>query len=443
MQDDHAHRLAPSGIAALPSLSWGSHIGQLFSSADDLRDLLVPYFQAGLANHEHCLWVTDAPFAADDARDALRAVVPDLALREQRGQIDIQNSGAFYDPDQPLKPRELVAGLMQRERDALAAGYRGLRTHGNCAWVDHAHWDDFLDYESSVQEAVRGRRMICMCGYRHEQIEPGGVVDVLDRHHLLLRGQPANRATRRRPDREVTRASSRTIIGGARLDFHEDIDAVQAIAALGHDLRNPIAAISAGATLLRRSGLGDKERAISEAIGRSANHMAALVDDIADMARGVLGNGIALRLTHDGLEPALRHTIEELRLAYPGRAIETAISLPNPVEVDPLYVARLLSNLLKNALIYGSQTDPVKVEIASDDGFTVSVSNTGPQIPAEIHEGLFEPFTRGPAQTDQQGLGLGLFIVAEIARAHGGTIDVVSTADETRFTFRMPLKVSG
>jgi signal transduction histidine kinase len=602
MQENSVDSNAPSGIAALPSLAWGSHIGQLYGSAADLRDLVVPYFKAGLENNERCLWVTDAPLGADDARAALRAVVPDLDARERRGQIEIQDTRAFYDRGQPLQPQALIAGLVQREREALAAGYRGLRTNGNCAWVDKANWKGFLDYESSVEQAVHGRRLICMCSYRHDLIEHGQVSDLLERHLLVLRGPHAGGADQGSPDGGAASKPAGTTTADAPYDSREDIDAVQAISAvptildvvcrmtglgfaviarvtperwvclaardeigfglmpggelavtstlchevrqargavvidhvaedaaycdhptpamygfqsyistpiflhdgsfygtlcaidpkpaklnnpavigmfqmfgdliafhleagmrlakaeaqlsdalalnalhdqsiavLGHDLRNPIAAICAGATLLRRSVLDEKARAISEAIGRSADHMAALIDDLSDMTRGRLGNGIPLHLTREGLEAALRHAVDELRLAHPGRLIELTMSIPQPVKADSVYMARLLSNLLKNALSYGSKTDPVKVAVSADTEFVLSVSNKGPQIPRESQKRLFAPFTRGAVGADRHGLGLGLYIVAEIARAHGGTVEIASTKDETQFSFRMPI----
>jgi hypothetical protein len=85
MQQQSTAEHAPSGLATLPSLAWGSHLGQIYNSAGDLRDTLVPYFRAGLENNERCLWVTDAPFDANDARDALRAAIPDFDQRERLG----------------------------------------------------------------------------------------------------------------------------------------------------------------------------------------------------------------------------------------------------------------------------------------------------------------------------------------------------------------------
>lgn len=192
MQDHPQQDHAPSGLASTPFLSWGSHIGHLFGSAEELRSALVPYFRAGLENHERCLWVTDGPVSVEEARAALRLVVPDLDERESQGQIEICHTRAFYDPDAPLQAEALVEGLLLREREAMAAGYRGLRTNGDCAWVDKTRWSGFLEYESGVQEAVSGRRLICMCSYRHDLIEPDRVNDVVGRHHLVLRNLAAS-----------------------------------------------------------------------------------------------------------------------------------------------------------------------------------------------------------------------------------------------------------
>jgi signal transduction histidine kinase len=201
----------------------------------------------------------------------------------------------------------------------------------------------------------------------------------------------------------------------------------------------PATPVGGGANLMRRVPLDDRGRFISDSIAKSADSMASLVDDVMDLARSRLGQGIVLHKRSDGLEPALLHVVDELRMAHPDREIRTDISIGRPVEADPRYVARLLSNLLKNALVYGAADQPVDVVVAAFDKFVLSVRNSGPQIPEHTQRHLFSPFTRGAVRPDQNGLGLGLFIVSEIARAHGGTVSVASTAAETRFSFQMPL----
>ena len=83
-----------------------------------------------------------------------------------------------------------MSGLLQREGDALALGYAGLRTSGNCAWVSRDQWTDFLEYEGLVQKAVRPRRMICLCSYCTDQLHNGSHLEVMAAHDLAL---PAGR----------------------------------------------------------------------------------------------------------------------------------------------------------------------------------------------------------------------------------------------------------
>ena len=178
---------APSGLAATPVLRWGSHVGHLFEGADELRDLLVPYFRAGLENNEACLWVTGAPFDAATASAALRSVVLDLDDRVRNGQIEILDGDSFYDVSKPLPCDDLIAGLLRRAEHAVASGFKGLRTNGNCSWVGSDQWTEFQHYESLVQINVRGHRLICMCSYRPEMLRAAEMIDVIDHHDLVLR----------------------------------------------------------------------------------------------------------------------------------------------------------------------------------------------------------------------------------------------------------------
>jgi len=158
----------------------------------------------------------------------------------------------------------------------------------------------------------------------------------------------------------VAYAEAGLVDARAKSDLHDEF-----IAVLGHDLRNPIAAITAGTSLLRKCALDEKASMITNAIEKSATRMAVLVDNIMDMTRSRLGKGIALRPRRDGLEAALRHAVEELQLTNPGRIIELQMSLVHPVEADPDEVAWLLSNLLKNALLYGQEDAPVRIYVTT------------------------------------------------------------------------------
>jgi len=215
----------------------------------------------------------------------------------------------------------------------------------------------------------------------------------------------------------------------------------QFIAVLGHDLRNPIQAISAGAGILLRQALDPKSLLIADHIRTCSRRMSRLVDDILDLARGRLGNGFSLDLREvPDLEAALLHVIAELQSGHPDRIIRCDIAVPDKVRCDRDRVAQLLSNLLANALAHGAFDKPVDVIARQRDGALVlSVTNQGPPIPPETIPRLFQPYWRPATESPHAGLGLGLYIVAEIARAHGGRMDVSSSAEEgTTFTFTLP-----
>jgi len=215
----------------------------------------------------------------------------------------------------------------------------------------------------------------------------------------------------------------------------------QFMAVLGHDLRNPLAAIASGVGLLQRSVPAEDDRGqrVLKMMQQSSLRMAELIDNLLDFARGRLGAGLALnREIHDTLEPAIVHVINELRSAWPERRVETRFQFSAPVSVDAPRIGQMVSNLVGNAITYGDSDRPVRVTALSDaTGFWLSVANEGVPIPPEILDRLFLPFSRGEGLRNQQGLGLGLYISAEIAKAHGGTLSVQSSEDETRFIFRM------
>lgn len=213
----------------------------------------------------------------------------------------------------------------------------------------------------------------------------------------------------------------------------------QFVAVLGHDLRNPLASIAAGIQLLRKR----PDPAVYAMMESSVERMSGLIDDVMDMARGRLGGGLLLFRAPIQMAPVISQVVSELQSAFPERIIDVSFALRHAVEVDRGRIAQLLSNLLGNALAYGDAGEPVRLRASMDaTTMTLSVENAGKAIPPHAMARLFLPFTRGSAEGHKPGLGLGLYIASEIAKAHDGRIDVTSTPEETRFTFTMPLSES-
>jgi sigma-B regulation protein RsbU (phosphoserine phosphatase) len=273
--------------------------------------------------------------------------------------------------------------------------------------------------------------------------------------HLFTRITVFNATDRRRYERELLAA--RTAAEAAKKEAQElramaeaslfgerETSALreQFIAVLGHDLRNPLSAISGGAELLLRTPLDDRTRSITTLIQRSAARMAGLIDNVMDFARGRLGGGLALERIPDApIEAMLRQVVDELQTSAPDRVIQADIALSASVTCDVRRIGQLASNLLGNAITYGAPDKPIRLGATTSDGcFELFIANAGDPISPAVLAKIFEPFERGILRGSLQGLGLGLYISCEIAKAHGGNLSVSSDAAETRFTFRMPLE---
>ncbi len=214
----------------------------------------------------------------------------------------------------------------------------------------------------------------------------------------------------------------------------------QFIAILGHDLRNPIATTRMSADILL--AISKEELVLKQAkmIRSTSLRMEVLINNMLDFAHGKLGEGIQLKKETDNekLKKSLQQIINEIKLISPNREIETDFNLDDGIHCDTNRIGQLFSNLLSNANHHGDKDKPIKVSAINSDGlFRLSVKNEGDPIPKTSLEHLFKPFYKEDENSNKQGLGLGLFIASEIAKAHDGSIKVKSTEEETQFLFTM------
>ncbi len=214
------------------------------------------------------------------------------------------------------------------------------------------------------------------------------------------------------------------------------------LSVLGHDLGNPLAAVRGlAALLLRPPGLDADSREIVEQIDLAARRMHEMIDTLIDFSRARFKGGILIRRRPADLGAVAANVIRELEAARPGRTIQLVIDGDTRGEWDAARLAQALSNLIGNALTHGAHDRPVRVEIGDADGaIIIRVRNEGEPIPPEVRATIFEPFRRGQGKEEAHvpGLGLGLYIVREIAQAHGGDVTVESTREATTFTMRLP-----
>jgi len=222
-----------------------------------------------------------------------------------------------------------------------------------------------------------------------------------------------------------------------RADFEEKL-----IGIVSHDLRNPLNVIALGTEALGRAELDPRSAKTMLRIRASANTATRLVNDLLDFTQARLGNGIPVRRAPIDLRLVVQNVLDELLPAHPQRQMTALTSGDAHGEWDADRIAQALTNLVSNALNYGTASGAVTVHtIGEPDCVTLTVHNTGVPIALALLPVLFEPLRRGTAQVDKAGrsVGLGLYIVKHIVDAHGGTISVQSSAAEgTTFSLQLP-----
>jgi hypothetical protein len=170
-------------------LRWGDHVCHFFRSANDLGEVLVPYFKVGLERNEFCIWVTSTPYGKDRAASEMRAAISDFDRRSAAGQIQIFDHNEWYTKLAVMSAAERVQVWLSGKDEALTAGYAGLRVSGNTSFLDESKWEGFQVYERAVDAAMKDQRVLALCSYCMDACSADAVVDVRHSHACSLAKQ--------------------------------------------------------------------------------------------------------------------------------------------------------------------------------------------------------------------------------------------------------------
>lgn len=330
----------------------------------------------------------------DHAKEILQAIAIDLSTLQTREQQAAKSKGLaprmFLAPETAAKTHAIMRAKSGFDVQQLASEYRALRASVLRLWTDTYQFeasalDDVMRFNEAIDQALA--ESISSFSAQVEQ--------------------------------------SRNLLLGM----------------LGHDMRNPLQTIQMTAQYLARLNSGpDISKAAARLISGGAQ-MQALLDDLMDFNRSQLGLGIRVRPSKANLETVCIDEVEQIRAANPAHEVQLEVSGDCRGEWDGRRVQQLLRNLTVNAIKYGAEDRPVRVAVTGlQTEVRIEVRNKGPAIDRATLANLFQPLIRGA--DEQRGrddsLGLGLYIAHEIAKAHGGAIEVRSDDDETVFAVTLP-----
>jgi len=217
--------LRNSGIDVIGNVPWGTHFCQFYKTKQDLIDILVPYFKAGLENDEFCMWVTSEPLKVAEAREAMREAVRDFDEYLHKGQIEIIPYDEWYLLGGAFNDNRVLKGWVDKLELALARGYTGLRLTGNTLWLERNHWQAFTEYEAKVNDVIGRYRMLAICTYSLEKCDATAVIDVVRNHQFALVKQEGRW--------DIIESDIYKQTKQALLESQEDLNRAQAVARTG------------------------------------------------------------------------------------------------------------------------------------------------------------------------------------------------------------------
>jgi signal transduction histidine kinase len=329
----------------------------------------------------------------DHAPSILEAIAKDITTAQTRQQQAEKSKGrapqVLGAPETAAQTHAVLRARSGFDITQLVAEYRALRASVLRLWIDAQRsgepgWEEVIRFNEAIDQAVAES-----VGHFHTQLE-----------------------------------RSRNLFLGM----------------LGHDMRTPLSSIVATASYLAALNAGERVSTAAERLIRSGASMRALLDDLVDFNRTQLGLGMKVVPAEIDLAEELADELEQLRGAHPNRRIEFGATGDSRGRWDGRRLKQVLRNLVSNAIEYGSPDTPIRITLVGEEAeVRLNVANEGPSIDPAVQDQLFDPLTRGLAQTssheDQEGLGLGLFIVREIVLAHGGKVEVCSDGGTAVTTF--------
>jgi signal transduction histidine kinase len=437
-----ATELRKTGVDVVGDMPWGTHFCLFYDTKTALLDTVVPYCRAGLETGEFCLWVVAPPLTVDEALQALRIAVPGFDQYHADGSIEIVGAHDWYLQDGAFDLARVIAGWNEKLARASAKGYAGVRVTGDTAWLERKDWNDFLEYEESLNVAIAGQRLTVLCTYPLAACGATEILDVVRTHQFAVTRRlgtwevietaghkQAKAEIKRLNDELELRVVERT---SQLMMVNEELTRVSRVttmgeltASLAHEIKQPIAAASINANACMR-WLAREEPALAE-----ASECATGIVDNVKRASDIINRigGLFQKATPRRESMDVNEVIQEMLSLLRSEATRYSVAIKRDLQGglpkvvgDRVQLQQVLMNLTLNGIDAMKEIDRVKeltiTSEAGDGELVVSVSDTGAGILPQNADRIFDAFYT----TKPDGIGMGLAISRSIVESHGGRL---------------------
>ncbi|HWF01029.1 MAG TPA: MEDS domain-containing protein [Caulobacteraceae bacterium] len=455
--------LRQTGIEPLGEMPWGVHFCLFYEEAEDLLDVLVPYFAAGALNNERCVWGVSDPIDVETAIAALRPAIPDLDRRLAEHDIEILPDRELLFLGGRFDMKRVAQDWDARLAEARAKGFDGLRLGGVTFWVGTTDWEDFYKYECDLERTVTGRRLLVLCAYPAKRARAVDILDVARAHQFTLARRKGAWEVIETPKLRLAKQELLTLKAEleerVRLRTQELADVNARLEAENAERERAEAALAAAQNQLARSARFTTLGVLAASIAHEVNQpLAAIVTNSEASQRWLARTPPALEEARSALGRIVRDAnragdvIGGIRALVAGRTERVAfdvnaaiaevaivtrgllkarrielrqdLALDAPTLVgDRLQLEQAIINLVANASDAMAEAPPprdivIRSRAGPDGEVVVAVVDRGHGLDAQTAGRIFDPFFT----TKPGGMGLGLSIARAVAEAHGGRL---------------------
>jgi len=447
-----------SGIDVVGDMvAWGAHFCLFYETKEDLLDTLTSYCRSGLERGEYCLWIVADPLTIDEARNALRAVVPDIDRHLADSRMEMVPARDWFLQGGTFDGKRLTQDWYDKLARVSARGYPGMRVTGDTTWLSKKDWGHFCDYEDGLNEVIGNQRLAVLCTYPLSVCGAPEILDVVKTHQFVLARRHGNwdvveTATLKQAKAEikllneelelrvVERTGELMKASEALRDAQAGLAHVNRVTAMGqfaasivHETMQPISAALTNAHAALRwlstepPDLGSAREALDRIV-TAGNRGSEVIGRLRALSKKALP-------LKDNL--AINEVVLDIIALTRGEVVKNGISLRTQlsddlpsVQGDRVQMQQVILNLILNAVeaMSGVREGSRELLISTDrdvsGGVVVAVTDSGPGLNSESFTRLFEPFYT----TKPRGMGMGLSICRTIVESHGGRISASRSA---------------